>query len=86
MVDVFLAASPNQYPTRFLSVCAGREKGPQALLATCEGLHLKRGLLHYFRGRVSPEFRDPKFPSAISLAVDATLLADDRRRGRVDVR
>jgi hypothetical protein len=33
-----------------------------------------------------PEFRDPKFPSAISLAVDATLLADDRRRGRVDVR
>jgi hypothetical protein len=26
MVDVFLAASPNQYPTRFLSVCAGREK------------------------------------------------------------
>jgi hypothetical protein len=33
-----------------------------------------------------PEFRDPKFPPAISLSKDATLLADDRRRGPVNVR
>jgi hypothetical protein len=33
-----------------------------------------------------PEFRDPKFPPAISLSKDATLLADDRCRGPVNVR
>jgi hypothetical protein len=33
-----------------------------------------------------PEIRDPRLPTAISLATNATILADNRRRGLVDVR